>query len=153
MAVTPLNREGGGSAPFPGEALIGDLERIEEPAYLILSGGRIVAANRASVRLAGLSPVGSTVRELVERYGASRANGHRLTCGDLPHARSLRGEVVEHGERFDMILPDGSTYHALVTSTPVIVNGEVVASISIHHDFDRFVRSLSGEMPPASKPS
>lgn len=150
MVVTPQRADGAGSESFPGEALIEELERIEEPAYLVVPGGRIAAANRVAVRLAGIPLVGVTVRELVERYGASRADGHRLTCGDLPHARALRGEVVNHGERFVMTLPDGSPYHALVTSTPVIVNGEVVASLSVHHDFGRLVQRLAAEESPAS---
>ncbi len=142
-----------GDRPFPSETLIEELERIVEPAYLLLPGGRVIAVNRAAARLAGVPLVGLTVREIVERYGASRADGHRLTCGDLPHTRALRGEVVNHGERLEMNLPDGSVYHAFVTSTPVIVNGEVVASLSVHHDFDGFLRELEGSggpMAPAS---
>jgi PAS domain-containing protein len=150
MIDAPPRTHGAGGEPFPGETLIEELERIEEPAYLVVPGGRIAAANRAAQRLAGIPLVGMTVRELVERYGASRADGHRLTCSDLPHTRSLRCEVVNHGERFDMTLPDGSTYHALVTSTPVIVDGEVMASLSVHHDFDRLVQRLAGEDGQAS---
>lgn len=153
MVVTPPHPDEAGSEPFPGEALIEELEGLEEPAYLIMPGGRIAAANRAATRLAGIPLVGAIVRDLVERYGAFRADGHRLTCADLPYTRSLRCEVVNHGERFDMTLPDGSTYHALVTSTPVIVNGEVMASLSVHHDFDRLVQRLAGENGLAPGPS
>lgn len=135
---------------LPGEVL-DELERVRAPAFVFVPGGRIVAVNRAA---AGLSPfpfVGMTVGELLARFGAHRADGRRLTGGDMPHVRALRGEVVVCGERIDITLPDGSIFRAHVTSRPVVADGEVVASLSILHDFDEYLHELAsaGEAPVA----
>ena len=98
--------------------------------------------NRAAARLADIPAIGMTIGELLGRYGTRRADGSPLIRADLPCARALRGEVVDQGERIDMTLPDGSVYRALVTSTPVIVDGKVVAALSVWHDFDVYVRCL-----------
>jgi PAS domain-containing protein len=134
--------------PFPDEALIAEMERIPEPAVLFLPGGRIAAINPATARLAGIRGTGMTVAEALDRYGAVRADGGSVIRGDLPCARALRGEVVDHGERLELTLPDGSVFRALVTSTPVVVDGRVVAALSVLHDFDAYVRGLASPSPP-----
>lgn len=145
MAESPRPRADGPGAPtFAGEALIEELERIPEPAFICSPGGRIEAVNRAAGRFADFSLVGMTVNTLLDRYGARRADGSRLIRGDLPHTRALRGEVVDLGERLEMTLPDGSAYRALVRSTPIVLDGKVVASLSVFFDFDEYVRELSG---------
>lgn len=119
------------------------METIPEPALLYLPGGRIAAVNRAANRLADFDPEGETIMDLLERYGARSSNGDPVNPGDLPYARALRGEVVTQGERIEMSLPDGSTYVALITSRPVIVDGKVVAALSIWHDFAAYSRWLA----------
>ena len=48
-----------------------------------------------------------------------------------------------------MALPDGTVYRALVTSTPVIVDGKVMGALSVWHDFDASIRTpLSPPGPP-----
>jgi len=83
-----------------------------------------------------------TIGDLIGRFRTQRADGSPLLPGDLPWARAIRGEVVDQGERVDMTLPDGSIYRALVTSTPVIVEGKVMGALSVWHDFDAYVRNL-----------
>jgi hypothetical protein len=152
-AVSPLQADGPDAPPFPGEALIDEMERVPEPALLYLSGGRIAAVNRAAARLSEIRAVGMTIGELLDRYGAKRPDGGRLNRGDLPYARALRGEVVAQGERIDMTLPGGSVYRALVTSAPVVVNGKVVAALSVWHDFDAYVRRLASSPPLPKGPA
>lgn len=137
-----------GVPAFLDRAMLESLEGIPEPAFLFLSGGRIAAVNRAAARLSPFSFVGMTVGELLERYGARRADGRRLVRGDLPYARALRGEVVVCGERVDITLPDGSVYRAHVTSEPVVVDGKVVASRSVLYDFDEYARGLIESQGP-----
>lgn len=152
MAASPPPRDDGPhTAQVPDKELIELMERIKEPALLYLPGGRISAVNRAAIRLSGINAVGTTIGELLEQYGAKRANGGPLIRGDLPYTRALRGEVVNQGERIDMTMPDGSLYRAWVTSTPIVISGKVVAALSVWHDFDRYVSSLAEKQRPSGK--
>jgi PAS domain-containing protein len=153
VASAPPQADGTGVPPFPDGALIEVMERIPEPALLYRPGGRIAAVNRAAVRLSGLEPVGRTIGDLIGHYRAQHADGSPLLPGDLPWARAIRGEVVDQGERVDMTLPNGSTYRALVTSTPVIVDGKVMGALSVWHDFDAYIRSLVLPSIPPSGPA
>lgn len=129
--------------PFPDRALIEEMERIPDPAVLYRPGGRIAAVNRAAARLADISAIGLTIRDLVGRFEVRRADGTRILQGDLPCARALRGEVVSQGDRIVMTLPGGAVYNAIVTSTPVIVDGKVMGALSVWHDFDAYIRKLT----------
>ncbi len=141
----PPQVDGSAEAPgFPDEVLIEEMERIHEPALLYRAGGRIAAVNGAAARLSDLEAVGQFICELVGRSTSRSADGSRIHPGDLPYARALRGEVVDQGERIDIVLPDGSVYRALVTSSPVIRDGNVVAALSVWHDFNAYVRGLTG---------
>ena len=51
-----------------------------------------------------------------------------------------------------MTLPDGTVYRALVTSSPVIVDGKVMGALSVWHDFDAYVRTLVPPPGPADGP-
>ena len=133
---------------FLTEALLDLLEAIREPATISLPGGRIAAVNRAVARLADLPAVGRTIGELIEYYRARSSCDGPLVPGDLPSVRALRGEIVAQGERIDVTLSDGSVYHALVTSTPIIVDGKVVAALSVWHDFGAYVRDLAERSGP-----
>lgn len=148
----PHRADGAGLPPFPGETLIAEMERISEPAVLYVPGGRIAAVNRAAARLADIRAIGLTVDELVGHYEARRSGGSPLFRADLPCVRALRGEVVEQGEHIDMTLPDGSVYRALVTSSPVIVDGKVMGALSVWHDFDVYIRSLVSPPGPVDGP-
>lgn len=131
-----------GLPAFLDRAMLESLEGIPDPAFLIRSGGSIVAVNGAAARLSPFSFIGMTVGELLEGYGARRADGRRLVRGDLPYARALRREVVVCGERVDVTLPDDSVFRAHVTSEPIVVDGRVVASRSVLYDFDEYARGL-----------
>jgi len=147
-ASLPSPVDGPGAPPFPGEALIDEMERTLEPAVLFLPGGRIAAINSATARLAGIRLTGMTVAEALGRYGGRRSDGSPIIRVDLPCARALRGEVVDQGERLDLTLPNGTLYRAWVTSTPVLVDGKVVAALSVLHDFDAYVRGLASSPDP-----
>ena len=144
----PPETDGVDAPALPLEALIDEMERIPEPSVFVLTGGLIAAVNPATARLAGIRVTGMTIAEVLERYGACRADGSRIIPADLPCARALRGEIVDHGERLELGLPDGSVYRALVTSTPVVVEGKVVAALSVLHDFDAYVWGLASSSPP-----
>ncbi len=148
----PPRVDGSNATPFPDPALIAEMERIPEPAVLFLPGGRIAAINPATARLAGIPLIGMTVAEALGRYGGRRSDGSPIIRGDLPCARALRGEIVDQGERLDLNLPDGSLYRAWVTSAPVVVEGKVVAALSVLHDFDAYVRGLASPPPDADRP-
>ena len=62
----------------------------------------------------------------------------------MPYIRALRGEHVTHGERFDTAFPDGSVFRVIATSTPIVVDGKVVAALSVWHDLDGDLRLLAG---------
>ena len=144
--------------PLPDPALRAVLESIREPAVLYLPGGRIAAVNRAAERLEVHTVVGMTIDELLNRLPARGVDGRPIRRIDLPYARALRGEIVAHGERLEITLHDGSTYPALVTSTPIVREGKVVAALSVWHDFDAYARRLARRRPspaaddPASGP-
>lgn len=146
---------GAQDAPLvPDGALIEEMEHIPAPALLYLPGGRIAAVNRAAASLSDQPVIGITIGELLERHRAVRADGSRLIPSDLPYIRALRGEVVDQGERIEMTLPGGRIYRAMVTSTPVIVDGTVVAALSVWHDFDAYVRSLAlSSLPGFERPA
>lgn len=129
------------------------LEGIQDPACIYLPGGRIVAVNRAVERLAVITPVGMTIGELIDRYQARSGDRNSLVPGELPSTRALRGEILTHGERIDATLPDGSVYRAIVTSIPLIVDGKVVAALSVWHDHSRCLRQLGGESTERGGPS
>ena len=149
MMARLVETAGAQDAPLvPDEALIEEMERIPVPAILYLPGGRIAAVNRAAARLSDQPVIGSTIGELLEHHRAVRADGSRILRGDLPYIRALRGEVVDQGERIEMTLPGGWIYRAMVTSTPVIVDGAVVAALSVWHDFDAYIRNLALSAPP-----
>jgi len=148
---TPSRADGQSAPPSPDETLLESFEGVPEPAFLFHPGGRIVAVNGAAARLSPFSFIGMTVGELLERYGARRADGRRLIPGDLPYARALRGEIVVCGERVDITLPDGSIFRAHVTSEPVVIDGKVVASRSLLYDFDEYARGLiESQGPPGT---
>ena len=150
MMARPVDPAGAQDAPLvPDEALIEEMERIPAPALLYLPGGRITAVNRAAASLSDQPVIGITIGELIEGHRAVRADGSRLIPSDLPYIRALRGEVVDQGERIEMTLPGGRIYRAMVTSKPVIVDGTVVAALSVWHDFDAYVRNLALSSPPA----
>jgi PAS domain-containing protein len=148
MALTkPAPPAPPGAPGFPDETLIAEMELIHEPALLYLPGGRVTAVNSAATRLSDFKVVGRSMVELIGRSESRRADGSPLLRGDLPYARALRGEVVDQGERIDIVLPDGSVYRAVVISSPVIVDGKVVAALSVWHDFDVYVRRLADGLP------
>jgi PAS domain-containing protein len=150
---TPDNADEPGAPAFLDEALLVRLESIPEPAAIYLPGGRVAAVNRVAARLSGFRGGTTTFGELNERYEARRDDGSPLPPGDTPSVRALRGEVVTHGERIDVTLPDGSVYRAVVTSSPIIVDGKVVAALEVWHDFDAYARGLAGEPVPPGHPS
>ncbi len=128
---------------LPDPALRELLESIREPALLYLPGGRIAAVNRGANDLLGPPPVvGVTVGELLDRNPAYRADGSPIHRGDLPYARALRGEIVAQGERIEITLADGSAYPIVITSTPIVRDGTVVAALSVWHDFNAYTRRL-----------
>jgi PAS domain S-box-containing protein len=124
------------------------LESIREPALLYLPGGRIAAVNRAAARLTTEPVVGMTIDELLDRNPARRADGSPILRGDLPYTRALRGEIVAQGERIEVTLPDGSKYQTLITSTPIVRDGRVVAALSVWHDFEAYTQRLTRRRPP-----
>ena len=154
-ASPPSPVDGPGTPPFPDEELVEGMARIPSLAVLFLPGGRIAAINPAAARLVGIPVTGMTVAEVLGRYGGRRSDGSPIIRGDLPCARALRGEIVDQGERLDLTLPGGSLYRTLVTSTPVLVDGKVVAALSVLHDFDAYVRGLasSSPSPDADRPA
>ena len=111
----------------------------------------IMAVNSAAARLSNLRVVGLSMIDLVQQSSSRRSDGSRLLPGDLPYMRALRGEVVDQGERIDIVLPEGSVYQAVVTSSPVIRDGKVVAALSVWHDFNAYVRDLAGGGSPDKK--
>lgn len=136
---------------FSPGMLTEEMEHIPEPAILYMPGGRVAAVNSAAARLSDFRVVGQSMVELIRRSSSRRADGSPLLAGDLPYTRALRGEVVDQGERIEIVLPDGSAYPALVTSAPVVVDGKVVAALSIWHDFNAYLRDLAGDEPPDKK--
>jgi hypothetical protein len=135
--------------PIPDPVLLDVLEGIREPALLYLPGGRIAAVNCAADRLMARSVVGMTIDQVFDRNPARRPDGSPILRGDLPYARALRGEIVAQGERIEITLPDGSTYATLITSTPIVRDGRVVAALSVWHDFDAYIRRLARRrLPP-----
>ncbi len=112
----------------------------------------MAAVNRVAMRVSGFRGGTTTFSELAERFEARRDDGGPLSPGDTPSVRALRGEVVTHGERIDVTLPDGSAYRAVVTSTPIVVDGRVVAALEVWHDFDAYARGLAGEPVPGMDP-
>ena len=150
-----LPRADAPDVPLPDPGLREVLESIREPAILYLPGGRIAAVNRAADRLTTGSVVGLTLDELLDRLPARRPDGRPILRGDLPYARALRGEIVAQGERIEITLPDGSPHATLITSTPIVRDGRVVAALSVWHDFDEYTQRLarrrsSPEEDPAS---
>jgi PAS domain-containing protein len=145
VAPRSPRRDGPGATYLPDEALADEMDRIPEPAVLYLPGGIIAAVNVAASRLSHDPPVGQSMIELIGRSTSRRSDGTRLLQLDLPFTRALRGEVVDHGERIDIVLPGGSLYRARVTSSPVIRDGTVVGALSVWHDFDREVQELVRE--------
>lgn len=126
----------------PDPALCDVLESIREPALLYLPGGRIAAVNRAAAALATGSVVGETLGALLNRNSVRLADGRPIIRSDLPCARALRGEIVSQGERVEITQSDGSVYRTLITSTPIVRDGRVVAALSVWHDFDAYARQL-----------
>lgn len=136
--------------PLPDPALREVLESIREPAVLYLSGGRIAAVNRAAERLTVTSVVGTTIGELLDRNPIRRSDGSPIHRGDLPYARALRGEIVAQGERIQITLPNGVAYPTVITSTPIVRDGKVVAALSVWHDFEAYARELAGSHLPGA---
>ncbi len=130
----PRETDGLETAGAIPEGLLELIEGIRHPAFVSRPGGRIAAVNRVTIDLLGDSLIGLTIDQLIERFGCRLAGGRPAVLGDLPVRRALRGEIVAHGEQIELTLPDGSTYGALVTSTPIVVEGMVVAALSVWYD-------------------
>jgi PAS domain-containing protein len=145
MALPPPHAPDSDVPAFLDEGLRDALEAIDTPALVFLPGGRVAAVNRAMTGLPGAVSVGDTMVEMIRRFRARRADGTPVVPGDLPYARVLRGEVVGHGERFELTFSDGTVYRTLVTSTPVVREGRVVAALSVWHDFGAYVRRLADQ--------
>ena len=103
--------------------------------------------NLAAARFLGQPVVGLNMGDLVERYKARNANGEPPTIGDLPYARALRGEVVTLGERLEFVRNDGTHSRIMVTSEPIVMDGTVVAALSIWRDFDEYLKGLADREP------
>lgn len=123
------------------------IEKIEDPVLIYLPGGRIAAVNLAAARFLGQPVVGLNMGDLVERYKARNANGEPPTIGDLPYARALRGEVVALGERLEFVRNDGTHSRIMVTSEPIVMDGTVVAALSVWRDFDEYLKGLADREP------
>lgn len=136
----------GGPGRLPRE-LRRRIEKIEDPVLIYLPGGRIAAVNLAAARFLGQPVVGLNMGDLVERYKARNANGEPPTIGDLPYARALRGEVVTLGERLEFVRNDGAHSRIMVTSEPIVMDGTVVAALSIWRDFDEYLKGLADREP------
>ncbi len=128
---------------FLDAAFLDLLDAIDVPALVFLRGGRVAAVNRAMARLSGPPAAGDTMDGIIDRYRVRRADGSPIVRSDLPYVRALRGEVVLHGERFELTFDDGTVYRTLITSTPVVVDGSIVAALSVWHDFGAYVRDLA----------
>jgi len=147
MPVTPQDRPV--ETPLPDPALREVLDSFQEPALLYLPGGRVAAANHAAEQFSDVSVVGMSVDALLDRNRARRADGSPVLRGDLPYARALRGEIVAHGDRLELTLPDGSSYSALITSIPIVRDGKVVAALSVWHDFEAYAHLLAADRLPS----
>ena len=78
----------------------------------------------------------------VQRSASRAADGFRLLPGDQPFARALRGEVVDQGDRIEIVLPDGTFYRGVVISDPIICDGKVVSALSVWQYFDKEIQDL-----------
>jgi hypothetical protein len=109
----------------------------------------VAVVNRAAARLTSLPLAGMNVGELLRHFDPRRIDGRPIMPAGLPCARALRAEHVVHGERTDVILPDGSVFRTLATSTPILSDGKVVAALTAWHDFDDDLRRLKESPEPA----
>lgn len=96
------------------------LESMADALFLIDARGRIVEANKALRTLVGLSAdlMPEDVGRLIEVLDIRRPDGSRLTPGNAPSGRALRGETVRE-EPLQFRRSDGEVFQVLVTASAV----------------------------------
>lgn len=96
------------------------LESMADALLLVDTEGRIVEANRATLRLLGLRAEGlpRDVRQLFSVLDVRRPDGSPLAHDEAPSLKALRGETVCEEELL-LHRPSGERLHISVTASPV----------------------------------
>jgi PAS domain S-box-containing protein len=99
------------------------LESMADALFLIDSQGRIMEANRASLKLLGLEANGTppNVRQLIELLDIRHADGNPVSLNELPSQRALGGQTVRE-EEYQLRCLNGDLIHISVTASPVITS-------------------------------
>jgi PAS domain S-box-containing protein len=108
------------------------LESMADALFLIDSRGKIVEANRASLKLLGLN-VGRTpadVRQLIELFDIRHPDGSRVTWEELPSQRALYGQTVRE-EEYQLRCMSGELLHISVTASPVVMGEGVRPELAV----------------------
>ncbi len=100
------------------------LESMADALFLVDSRGKIVEANRASLKLLGLEAghAPRDVRRLIELLDIRHPDGHPVTWNEVPSRRALEGETVREQE-YQLRCPNGELLHISVTASPVDLDG------------------------------
>jgi two-component system phosphate regulon sensor histidine kinase PhoR len=100
------------------------LESMADALFLVDAQGKIVEANRASLKLLGLEAGGTpaNVHQMVELLDFRHADGRPVTLNEVPSRRALMGETVRE-EEYQLRYPGGGLLHISVTASPVIIGG------------------------------
>ena len=98
--------------------------------------GELLTLNREARRLAGdLSLTGRSLEELLGALTFRRADGRRISPGDLPVQQALLSGETVRAEEIVIHFPDGRTVTTLVNATPIRSDeGEVVSLVVTAQD-------------------
>ena len=98
--------------------------------------GELLTLNREARRLAGdLSLTGRSLEELLGALTFRRADGRRISPGDLPVQQALLSGETVRAEEIVIHFPDGRTVTTLVNATPIrSEEGEVVSLVVTAQD-------------------
>ena len=116
---------------------------LPHPVFLYAPDGTIAAVNPAAERMAGTSPAGRTVEEMIASLGVCHPDGTLVAVHDFPAVRALTGQVVIDCP-LTITAADGIVFAIRASASPILCDG-VVGVLSTWSDVTDLSRALDGQ--------
>ena len=94
---------------------------------------KVRRTNPSFTNIYGFDPVGLHVQDIIKRVSCQSLDGKPLVLSEQPTPRALRGEHIS-GTHFKVKRGNGSTAIVETFSRPLLVDGDVIGSVTVWHD-------------------
>ena len=116
---------------------------LPHPVFLYAPDGTIAAVNPAAERMAGTSPAGRTVEEMIASLGVCHPDGTLVAVHDFPAVRALTGQVVIDCP-LTITAADGIVFAIRASASPILCDG-VVGVLSTWSDVTDLSKALDDQ--------